>query len=284
MIDARNLAIGYGTATIVPDLSLSLKEGKVTALVGPNGSGKSTILRAMARLLKPQQGSVYLDGRSISDMSTKEVARHLAILPQSPDIPAGVTVRELIGYGRYPYQGILARQSDEDREAIEWAIGVAALEPFASRAVDTLSGGERQRAWIAMALAQRTGILLLDEPTTYLDIRHQQELLSLVRQLNHEHGLTVGLVLHDLNQAATHSDHMIVLSDGRIYAEGPPHQIMTPAVINAVFGVEVTVLSHPQSGIPICLFGGACPLPAREVAYKGRAALTPAKQPDLQPL
>ena len=252
-IDTNSLKINYSETTVVSDLSLSLQHGEVTALIGPNGSGKSTILRTIARLLQPAQGSVYLDGRNIAKLKTKDIARQLAFLPQTQEVPAGVTVRELIGYGRYPYQGLLGGFSQEDRTAMQWALSMTRLEPLAERAVDTLSGGERQRAWIAMALAQQTQVLLLDEPTTYLDIRHQQEVLSLVRKLNREHGITVGWVLHDLNQAAIYSDRLIVLHKGKVFAEGRSQEVMTPDILHQVFGIEMVVVPHPQNGTPVCL-------------------------------
>lgn len=252
-IDTNKLKLNYGETRVISDLSLSLQRGEVTALIGPNGSGKSTILRAIARLLSPVGGTVYLDGCNIAKLKTKEIARQLAFLPQAQEVPAGVTVRELIGYGRYPYQGLLRGLSQEDRAAIHWALAMTQLEPLAERAVDTLSGGERQRAWIAMALAQQTQILLLDEPTTYLDIRHQQEVLSLVRRLNREHGITVGWVLHDLNQAAVYSDRLIVLHKGKVFAEGRSRDVMTPNILHQVFGIEMVVVPHPQNGVPICL-------------------------------
>lgn len=252
-IDAHNLKIAYGETLIVPDLSLTLHPGEVTALLGPNGSGKSTVLRALARLLQPTKGAIYLNGRNIAKMPTREIAHQLAMLPQSSEVPAGVTVWELVGYGRYPHQNLLGGFSSQDLAAMHWALEVTGLEPLAERAVDTLSGGERQRAWIAMALAQQTQVLLLDEPTTFLDIRHQLDVLSLVRGLNREHGIAVGWVLHDLNQAAAYSDRLIMLARGKVVTVGSPTEAMTASTIREVFGVEMTVISHPVSGSPICL-------------------------------
>ncbi len=252
-IDAQNLKIAYSDTLIVADLSLALPLGEVTALLGPNGSGKSTILRSLARLLQPTKGAIYLNGRNIAKMPTKELARQLAMLPQSPDIPPSVSVWELISYGRYPYQSLLGRLSDRDITAMRWALEITNLEPLADRSVDTLSGGERQRAWIAMALAQQTQVLLLDEPTTFLDIRHQLDVLSLVRKLNRDRHLTVGWVLHDLNQAAAYSDRLIMLAQGKVVANGTPEEVMTTATIRKVFGVEMTIVPHPFSGSPTCL-------------------------------
>lgn len=252
-IEAQNLSIAYGSRLIVPDLSITLHAGEITALLGPNGSGKSTVLRALARLLQPSQGVIYINGRNILQQSTRELARQLAMLPQSAETPGGITVRDLVAYGRYPHQSLLGGLSQKDWAAIDWALNITGLEPLAERVVDTLSGGERQRAWIAMALAQQTQILLLDEPTTFLDIRHQLEILSLVRNLNRTHGLTVGWVLHDLNQAAAYSDRLILLSQGQVVTSGTPQEVMTAHTIRRVFGVEMTVIPHPVTGSPTCL-------------------------------
>ncbi|MBD2078969.1 ABC transporter ATP-binding protein [Leptolyngbya sp. FACHB-17] len=252
-IKTDHLKISYGDAIVVPDLSIALHRGGVTALIGANGSGKSTILRTISRLLSPTQGVVCLDGRDIAKLKTKDLARRLAFLPQSQEAPSRITVRELIAYGRYPYQGLFKPLSSQDQTAIDWALTITGLEPLAYRSVDTLSGGERQRAWIAMALAQQTQVLLLDEPTTYLDIRHQQEILLLVRRLNREQGLTVGWVLHDLNQAAMFSDWLILLRQGQVYAQGRSEQVMKTEILRETFGTELVIVPHPQTGKPMCL-------------------------------
>ncbi len=237
----------------IQDLELELTPGKITAIIGPNGSGKTTLLRMLARLLDPDQGTVYLDGRAIATMPTREVARRLAILPQSSIPPDGVTVEELVAYGRHPHRGLLKATSQEDREAIAWALDATGMTGFVDRDVASLSGGERQRAWIAMALAQDTDILLLDEPTTFLDIRYQVEVLGLVRSLNRRHGLTVGWVLHDLNQAAAYSDRMALMADGRIAAQGTPEQALTADTLEEVFGVPITITEHPAAGTPFVI-------------------------------
>lgn len=262
-IASESLRVAYGQSVIVPGLSIAFERGKVTAILGPNGCGKSTVLRTLARLQKRSGGDVYLDGREIATMSGKEIAQRLAILPQSSEIPGGVKVWDLVGYGRYPHQGLFGTFRDHDVAAMEWALEVTELGQFRDRPVDSLSGGERQRAWIAMALAQQTGILFLDEPTTYLDVRYQIEVLSLVRNLNQEQGITVVWVLHDLNQAAAYSDHLIMLRSGQVYAQGHPSEVMTSDTVRDVFGIEVNVIPDPVSGCPTCLLYGHCALVSR---------------------
>lgn len=259
-LTTEELSIAYSEQVIVEQLSLELPRGEVTAIVGPNGCGKSTVLRSLARLLKPASGSILLDGGDIRQLRTRELARKLAILPQSPITPSGITVRELVAYGRYPHQGLVRKTSSEDSDAIAWALDITRLSAMSHREVDTLSGGERQRAWIAMSLAQKTDVLLLDEPTTYLDIHYQIEVLSLVRDLNVDHGITVGWVLHDLNQAAAYSDNIVMLKQGKIVRQGAPHAVMTPDAIHEVFGIECSVIQHPLGNVPVCLPNGFCPL------------------------
>jgi iron complex transport system ATP-binding protein len=257
------LCLGYGDRLIVEDLSVEIPSGQVTAIVGPNGCGKSTLLRSLARLLKPASGGILLNGADIHQVRTHDLARQLAMLPQSPVTPGGISVRELVGYGRFPHQGLVRGVSREDRRAIDWAMEITDLHGFGEREVDTLSGGERQRAWIAMALAQQTDLLLLDEPTTFLDIHYQLDLLSLVRTLNHEHGLTVVWVLHDLNQAASFSDHIIMLKGGQVICKGDPRNVMTPESIRTVFNIECCVIHHPMGAAPVCVPNSLCPLVQR---------------------
>jgi ABC-type cobalamin/Fe3+-siderophores transport system ATPase subunit len=251
-LHADGIRAGYGERTVLQGVGLRLAEAHVTTLIGPNGSGKSTLLRVLGRLMAPAAGAVVLDGGDIAAMSPRDVARRIATLRQTAEVPAGVTVEELVELGRYPHRGMLGSTA-ECRDAVEWAIDVAGLARLRHRTVDTLSGGERQRAWIAMALAQRTGVLLLDEPTTHLDVRAQLDVLDLVRTLAHEHGITVGCVLHDLNSALAHSDRVVALRDGRIVAAGPPAAVMTAEVVSAVFDVDVAVLTDPHTGAPICV-------------------------------
>lgn len=250
LIEAQQLAVHYGKKTILHELNITIQEGGVTALVGTNGSGKSTLLKALARMLKPQVGAIYLDGAAISTLSTKEVAKKLAVLPQSPDIPAGLTVRELVEQGRYPHSGPLRMLKRQDHDAIHEALALTSMNDFQNRALDTLSGGERQRAWIALALAQATPILMLDEPTTFLDVRHQLEILELVRHLQAKKGMTIIVVLHDLNQAIRYADRMLVLKKGRIAADGIPEQVMTVQLLQDVFGINANLVEDPATGKP----------------------------------
>ncbi len=227
--------------------------GQVTALVGPNGSGKSTLLKTMARLLRPSGGVVLLDGAAIARLPTAQVARALAVLPQGPVAPAGLTVRELVEQGRYPHAGPLRMLRRQDHAAIAEALELTGMQAFAGRPLDALSGGERQRAWIALALAQATPILLLDEPTTFLDSGHQLEILTLVRRLNRERAMTIVLVLHDLNQAARYADTMVALHRGRIAAHGEPRDVLTVRLLESVFGVHAHILTDPATGTPLCV-------------------------------
>lgn len=250
---ARALSVGYGPHTVVRQLSLSIAQGAVTALVGPNGSGKSTLLKALARLVPLQAGAVYLDGKALSREPTRAVARELAILPQGPVAPAGITVAELVEQGRYPHAGALRMLRRQDHAAIREALELTDTARFADRPLESLSGGERQRAWIALALAQATPTLLLDEPTTFLDIGHQLEVLELVRRLNRERGLTVVMVLHDLNQAARYADRMVALHQGQIVADGTPTAVLTTSLLEQVFGAQASIVTDPVTGAPVCL-------------------------------
>ena len=252
-LEAEMISVGYGEHTILADLSVLLKQGQITALVGPNGSGKSTLLKAMARLLKPERGIIYLDGSAIASLPTAQVARKLAILPQGPTAPAGLTVGELVEQGRYPHVGALRMLRRQDHEAVTKALTLTGMISFTHRSLDSLSGGERQRAWIALLLAQETPVVLLDEPTTFLDIGHQLEVLTLVQRLNREQGMTIGLVLHDLNQASRYADRMIALSQGKIVADGTPEEVLTPALLAEVFRVKAHILRDPEAGTPVCL-------------------------------
>ncbi|MBH8571729.1 ABC transporter ATP-binding protein [Nostocaceae cyanobacterium CENA369] len=249
----KDLSIAYDGKLIIRDLNLAIPTGQISALVGANGCGKSTLLRGMARLLKPRSGKVYLDGESILKLSTKEVAQQLGILPQGPVAPEGLTVRDLVAQGRYPYQTWLQQWSAKDETIVQQALLITNLLEFAERELDTLSGGQRQRAWIAMALAQDTDILLLDEPTTFLDLAHQIEILDLLYELNQSQGRTIVMVLHDLNQACRYADYLIAIKDGRIFAAGEPKQVMSEKTIDEVFGLECRIFSDPILGTPMCV-------------------------------
>ncbi len=265
---ADDLVLSYGAATIVDHVSLHIPDGKVSAFIGPNGSGKSTIFRALARLLRPRHGAVVIDGAAIGSMTTKEVARKLAILPQQPVTPESITVEDLVWYGRHPHRKPLVAPGAADREAVDWAIRATQLEGLRDHAVDALSGGQRQRAWIALALAQDTSILLLDEPTTFLDLSHQLEVLELCAELNREQGKTIVMVLHDVNLAAEYCDHLFVIRSGQVFTQGSPEEVLTRELIRAVFDVETQVIRHPVSGRPLCI---PC---AKRTRTSGRSIVT----------
>jgi iron complex transport system ATP-binding protein len=251
MLSTRALIAGYEDRVVLDGLDLELPAGAFTAIVGPNACGKSTLLRTLARLLKPRRGTVLLDGAALRELPTREVARRLAVLPQSPLVPEGVTVAELVARGRQPYQRWWQQWSTQDGVAVREAMALADVEALADRPVDTLSGGQRQRVWIAMTLAQDTGILLLDEPTTFLDLPHQVEVLNLVHRLRSERGRTVVAVLHDLNQAARYADHLVAMRGGAVVAAGPPRQILTADLVSEVFGLDCLVVPCPASGAPL---------------------------------
>jgi iron complex transport system ATP-binding protein len=252
-LEARSVTLAYDDRTVVDGLSLTLPPGRISVIVGANGSGKSTLLRGLARLLKPAGGVVLLDGDDIRSLSTRAVARTVGLLPQSPVPPGGITVAELVGRGRYPHQGWFRQWKPEDDAAVAEALAATDTLSFADRNVDELSGGQRQRVWIALALAQQTEILLLDEPTTFLDVAHQVEVLDLVTDLNRRAGTTVAMVLHDLNLAARYADHLIVLKDGRLVAEGAPSDVVTPGRVLDVFGLQCAVITDPVAGTPLVL-------------------------------
>lgn len=251
-LELRDLRLGYDGREAVAVPSLRLEEGTVVAVIGPNGSGKSTLLRGMARALKPRGGAVLLDGRAIASLPPKAVARVLALLPQSPTAPPDVSVEELVWRGRHPHLGFFGVPKAVDREAVEWALAATSLQHLRQRPLSTLSGGERQRAWIAMALAQQPRLLLLDEPTTYLDIGHQLEVLELLAALNRDHGLTLVLVLQDLNHASRFAHRLLVLRGGAIVADGPPASVLTEQLLREVFGVEAEILPRGE-GPPVVL-------------------------------
>jgi iron complex transport system ATP-binding protein len=252
-LTVESLTLGYGDRTVVDGLDLVVPPGRITAIVGANACGKSTLLRSMSRLLAPRAGTVLLDGKAVHRMPAKQLARTLGLLPQSPIAPEGITVADLVGRGRHPHQGILSRWNAHDDEAVATALDATDTAALADRAVDELSGGQRQRVWIAMALAQETDLLLLDEPTTFLDVSHQVEVLDLLVDLNRTRGTTVVMVLHDLNLAARYADHLVALADGTVHAAGTPAEVLTEDVVRAVFGLDSRIITDPTSGTPLML-------------------------------
>jgi iron complex transport system ATP-binding protein len=252
-LETRGLTLGYDDRVVVDGLDLHIPRAQVTAVVGANGCGKSTLLRALARLIPPRVGTVLLDGREITEMPSREVARRLGMLPQSPVAPESLTVEDLVARGRYPHQGLFRQWSETDEAAVEEALAATSTTGIRGRPLDELSGGQRQRAWIAMTLAQQTELLLLDEPTTFLDLAHQVDVLDLLDGLVAERGRTVVMVLHDINQACRYADQLVAVRGGRIHAVGPPDEVVDATFIQEVFGLEARVVEDPVSGTPLCL-------------------------------
>lgn len=260
-IEAQALKLGYGSKVVTACIDLVLDKPEIISIIGPNGSGKSTLLKALSRLLPPLSGGVLLNGRDIHRLPSREVARSMSILPQSVQSPGDMTVYDLVAYGRMPYKSLLARLDEEDQACIQDAIAAAGLRAMLYRRLDTLSGGEKQRAWLAMALAQQPRLLLLDEPTTYLDIHHQLEFMKLMGRLHRDRELTVVMVLHDLNHAARFSQRLIAVKDGSIFADGPVREVFTSETLRALYKVENTVLDVEYGGAfhPVCLPHDSCP-------------------------
>ncbi|KKY82331.1 iron ABC transporter ATP-binding protein [Enterobacter cloacae] len=249
----QKLSIGYQQRQVIDALDLVLPSEKVSVLIGSNGCGKSTLLKAMARLLTPQSGTVILDGMDIHTSNTAQIARKMAILPQTPVAPEGVTVRQLVSLGRFPYQNWLRQWSKDDEQQVDEALRLTATEALQFRPVDALSGGQRQRVWIAMILAQSTPTLLLDEPTTYLDLAHQIEILELLHGLNQQQGKTIVMVLHDLNLACRYADHLVAVRNGRVYDAGAPKDIMTETLVKEVFNLHCRIIDDPYFHTPLCI-------------------------------
>ncbi|MGY1823434.1 ABC transporter ATP-binding protein [Geodermatophilus sp. SYSU D00079] len=271
---AEDLVLGYGERTVIDGLDLAVPAGRITAIVGANACGKSTLLRSMSRLLSPRGGRVLLDGKAVHRLPAKELARTLGLLPQSPIAPEGITVADLVGRGRHPHQRVFSRWSRDDDVAVAAALEATRTTELADRPVDELSGGQRQRVWIAMALAQQTDLLLLDEPTTFLDVAHQVEVLDLLTDLNHTRGTTIVMVLHDLNLAARYADHLVALAEGRLHAAGDPAAVLTEDNVRAVFGLDSRVVVDPTSGRPLMLpMGRHHMTPSAEVHGAGVAHL-----------
>ena len=252
-LSLRRVRLGYGANPVLHDLDLDIPEGRMTVIVGPNGCGKSTLLKAMARLLPVTAGEVRLEGQPLHGLPTRHVAQRLALLPQAPSLPEGLSVRDLVAQGRFPHQGWLGRPHPGDLAAIDRALAQTGLAALADRPVGALSGGQRQRVWIAMVLAQETPLILLDEPTAWLDLRVQLDLMACLHRLTREAGRTLVLVLHELNLGAAYADHMVMLREGRIMAEGAPDAVMTPALLHRVFGLDASVIADPLTGRPVCL-------------------------------
>ena len=257
-LSARALAAGYPDRRVIDGLDLEVAPGRITMLVGANASGKSTLLGTLARLLPPLAGTVALDGADVRGIPRRAFARTVGILPQQPTAPEGLSVAELVARGRHPHRGLLGRWTDADAAAVDAALTDTAMTELADRAIGELSGGQRQRAWIAMALAQDPRILLLDEPTTFLDLSHQLEVLDLLRRLNRERGTTVVVVLHELNLAARYADELVVMAQGRIVAHGAPADVLTPDVLKTAFGLDALVIPDPLTGTPLVI-----PVPAK---------------------
>jgi len=252
-LETKSLTLSYGNEQIINNLSFKIPQREITVFVGSNGCGKSTLLRSIARLLKPQNGAVLLDGKEISKLPTKEVAKNLAILPQGPVAPEGLTVHQLVKQGRYPYQNWLQQWSKEDEYMVNKALEDTKTQELADRPVDSLSGGQRQRVWIAMTLAQGTDVLLLDEPTTYLDMAHQVEILDLLFALNEREKRTIVMVLHDLNLASRYAHHMVAVHNKSIYAQGRPEEIINFEMVQSVFGMTCEITVDPLFGTPLCI-------------------------------
>ncbi|WP_088033451.1 ABC transporter ATP-binding protein [Evansella clarkii] len=259
-IEANALSLAYGEALIIDNLDIKIPKGEITVFIGGNGCGKSTLLRLLARLLKPKSGSILLDGLMLNKMGTKDVAKQLAILPQGPDAPKGLSVLQLVKQGRYPHQNWLKQWSREDEEKVNKALEATQMTEYAEREVDSLSGGQRQRAWIAMVLAQDTDTILLDEPTTYLDMTHQIEILDLLFELNEKEKRTIVMVLHDLNLACRYAHNIVAVQDKKIFAQGKPEEVITCNLVKKVFKMECQITKDPLFGTPLCIpFGkGRC--------------------------
>lgn len=252
-IITKNLNISYGKVNIVEDLNLEIPKGKITTIIGANGCGKSTILKTIGRIITPKNGNIYVNGKDVHKENPKNIAKEMAILPQSPQAPSGLTVEELVAYGRFPHQNGFKKANKDDIDIISWAMKVTGILEFRDRSLDDLSGGQRQRAFIAMALAQDTDILLLDEPTTYLDLAHQLEILKLLETLNKEQNKTIVMVIHELNNAARFADYMIGIKKGKVVCNGSAHEVMTTDNLKRIFNIDAQIVKDPKNKRPVCI-------------------------------
>ncbi|MGL5694695.1 MAG: ABC transporter ATP-binding protein [Peptostreptococcaceae bacterium] len=252
-ISTRDLNISYGNLDIVKNLNLDIPKGKITTIIGSNGCGKSTILKTIARIIEPKSGDILINNVNLKSQSPKDIAKTMAVLPQSPQAPNGLTVEELIAYGRFPHQNGFGKSKKEDKDIVTWALKSTGIEEFRDRPIQDLSGGQRQRAWIAMALAQQTDILILDEPTTYLDLAHQLEILTLLEELNRTQGTTIVMVIHELNNAARFADNMIGVKKGQVVCQGEPSKVMTEENLRELFNIDAVIVQDPRNHKPVCL-------------------------------
>ncbi|MBQ4901400.1 ABC transporter ATP-binding protein [Paenibacillus sp. Marseille-P2973] len=251
LFQAEQLVAGYENKTVIQDVSLVIPSHKISVIIGANGCGKSTLLKTLARLIKPTSGAITLDGKPLGKLPSKPLARVIGMLPQSPIVPEGISVADLVGRGRFPHQSLFGGWTKKDNEAVAEAMRIMDIMEFANHPIDELSGGQRQRVWIAMALAQETDILFLDEPTTFLDITYQVEILDLLTDLNRKHGTTIVMVLHDINLSARYADHIFALHQGKLVAEGEPSEVITSTLVKDIFGLDCTVIEDPISGSPL---------------------------------
>ena len=252
-ICVKNLSVAYENNIIIENMNLSLPKGKISIIIGGNGSGKSTLLKTISRINKPIGGDIFINQKNIKKIKEKDIAREVAFLPQGPICPSGITVRELVAYGRFPYQKIIGGLNSHDKEMIDWAIERTGLNEFANREIENLSGGQRQRAWIAMTLAQETEIIMLDEPTTYLDLSYQLEVLEILQKLNREKQITVVVVLHEINNAFRFADHIVGLKKGKIICEGRPMEVINKETLKVIYGIEANLKKSETGDYPVCI-------------------------------
>ncbi|MFV0466599.1 MAG: ABC transporter ATP-binding protein [Lachnospiraceae bacterium] len=252
-IRVEQLKVAYDDLTVIEDMNLKIPKGLVSVMIGANGCGKSTLLKTIARVIKPVRGEIYINGNNITNTKEKDIAKTVAFLPQGPVSPGGISIRELIAFGRYPHQSLVGGMSHHDQEVIDWALEETALTDLANRSIDNLSGGQRQRAWIAMTLAQETEIILLDEPTTYLDMSHQLEVLEVLQNLNKKQNKTIVIVLHELNNACQFGDHLIGMKKGKIICEGNPKEVITEETLQEIYGIQAVLQMSRDGSYPICV-------------------------------